>query len=659
MRILYVSAESPATPAGGIATYLQYVVPAMEAAGHEVFLFTWPKDPAQQLVLEMSPFRPAHTWFCRDTDNAARAMYPGASQNHAVGSYLLPALLRCVEEWRIDVVESTDFLGPAFFLYQHIRTSNSSRKPLCATYYHGFIEDFYEADYLRPPRDRLRDLAVERQQCRISDLVIAPSRAARRRLLSHHIEVPVEVIREPYIFSADVDTQSMRPTISYMGRISLSKGIDALVYLANAIEADIPLEQLLLVGREVATPFKVSKIQDYVRGRLSESLREKVRFAGYMPRDQALSLLNPGEIAPHLGYADTFSYACVESIDHGLLPIVRAGTPMAEFIPPGSEDMIFPESLGTPREIRAHFARLVPHAESLCRESRAFNKAELAPEHIAESLGRTYEVACARKRGRVQVAISRRAGPDDITVLIPAYRPGEVFLETIDSLAAQTLGCPRVIICDDGTPGGDVEWFGYATLRLPRCEILRQPNGGLLAARMSLIAELRTDLAIFLDADDWLAPTYVERVLEAYNTALDTPDAVLTQRWNFDESIELVMPNLLEDYLHLLQNDFRMTALIRAEVLRTLRFDPLRRNGEADDWDFWLRFTAAGYRAEMVPEPLFRYRFRTGTMSWPWSSGQSMGTNAMLTRSIAELLAKRPGWGNLVSRALSSARSFE
>ena len=42
MRILYLSAETPATPAGGIATYLQYMVPAMEAAGHEVFLFTWP-----------------------------------------------------------------------------------------------------------------------------------------------------------------------------------------------------------------------------------------------------------------------------------------------------------------------------------------------------------------------------------------------------------------------------------------------------------------------------------------------------------------------------------------------------------------------------------------------------------------------------------------
>ncbi|MFM7274802.1 MAG: glycosyltransferase family 2 protein, partial [Gammaproteobacteria bacterium] len=264
-----------------------------------------------------------------------------------------------------------------------------------------------------------------------------------------------------------------------------------------------------------------------------------------------------------------------------------------------------------------------------------------------------------RKTGRVQSMVPRRSTREDVTVLIPAYRPGEMFQETVDSLAAQSIGCPRVLICDDGTPESECGWFDYARLRLPGCRIVRQPNGGLLAARLTLIDALDTEYGVFIDADDWLAPTYLERVLEACDSAIDPPDAVLTQRWNFDEGTELVMPNLLEDYLHLLQNDFRMTALLRADVLRALRFDPLRRNGEADDWDFWLRFTAAGYRAEMVPEPLFRYRFRTGTMSWPWSSGQTVGTNAMLTRSIAELLAKRPGWGNLVSRALGNAGIVE
>jgi hypothetical protein len=34
-----------------------------------------------------------------------------------------------------------------------------------------------------------------------------------------------------------------------------------------------------------------------------------------------------------------------------------------------------------------------------------------------------------------------------------------------------------------------------------------------------------------------------------------------------------------------------------------------------EDWDFWLRLLAAGYRAAMVSEPLYEYRVRVGSMS--------------------------------------------
>jgi hypothetical protein len=659
MRILYVSSETPATPAGGIATYLQYIVPAMEAAGHETFLFTWPKDAAQPVHLDRSPFKPANVWFGRGADVRARALYPGAHPNHSTAFFLLPELQRCIDAWDIDVVEATDFMAPALFLYQQMRTTRSRRLHLCVTYYHGFVEDFYDADSLQPPPDKLRDLTGERQQCRISDLVIAPSLAAASRLQTHGIDVPVTVVREPYRFSAGLCPETLRPAISYMGRISLSKGADAMIYLANAIDEVAPLEYLLLIGTEVPTPFRVVRMQDYLRARLSPSLRGKLRCTGYLPRDQALELLRPGDIAPHLGYADTFSYACVESIDRGLLPIVRAGSPMAEFVPPELADIVFPERLGSAPGIQARFLRLQADAPRIARTLTDFNRAALDPERIAESMAAAYDAALTRKSGRVQVAVCRSAGRDDVTVLIPAYRPGEVFSETVDALAAQTLGSPRVIICDDGTPEAERGWFDYARLRLPDCRIIRQPNGGLLAARNALIAALDTPLAVFIDADDLLDPGYLQRVLQAWNLALDPPQAVLTQRWNFDEGSEHVMANLLGDYAHLLLNDFRMTALIEAKVLRELGFDPLRRNGEADDWDFWLRFVAAGFRAEMVPEPLFRYRFRAGSMSWPWSQGQSMGTNVMLTECVSALLARRPGWIPLVARALSRARAIE
>lgn len=660
MRILYISAESPLIPAGGIATYLKYIVPAMRALGHEVFLFTWIKDQDTELYFQNSPFSAKNIWLVSREDITILGAEALNRNNQALSMAILPHLMRCIDEWNIDVIEATDYLSPALALFQHINTTNSTKSRLCATYNHGFVEDFFDSDYMRPSPEKLRDLSGERQQCRVSDIVITPSQCAATRLQRHGIFPPeVALIREPYVFSSTQNIEHIRPALTYMGRIALSKGIDAIIYFANTVHSFFPLERIRLVGNEVTPPFRCKDLRDYVRRRLAGRLPERLEFRGYLPREQALTLLSPGELAPHLGSADTFSYACVESIDHGLVPIVRAGTPMTEFFPAELQHLTFPEDMGTPAEIRARFENLHSMAGDISKLLVEHNTDVLSPDRIARTMSETYEQALTHKHGRLQAVVAKAPfSVKDVTVLIPAYRPGSLLLETIDSIAAQTAGVPKVLICNDGTPAEEADWFSYTLMRLADCEIIDQPNGGLLAARMTLIKNTRTELAVFVDADDILAPRYLERTLEALNTHPGEPDAILTQRANFDEGAETVITNFLNDYVHLLANDFRMTALIKTNVLENLGFCILRRNGEADDWDFWLRFTAAGYMAAMVPEPLFRYRFRRGTMSWPWSAGQEAGTNFMLQESVSTLLQKRPEFAPLVAKALSIARTI-
>lgn len=660
MRILYISAESPLTPAGGIGTYLKYIVPSMLALGHEVFLFTWIKDQDAELYFQDSPFPAKNVWLVsRDEIGCLGAESP-TRNNHAFGMAILPHVLRCIDEWNIDVIEATDYLSPALALFQHVNTTKATKSRLCATYNHGFVEDFFDSDYMRPTPEKLRDLSGERQQCRFSDIVITPSLCASERLKRHGVFPPeVALIREPYIFAAAQTAEQIEPALTYIGRIALSKGIDAIIYFANTVHSFFPLQRFRLVGNEVTPPFRCKDLRDYVRRRLTDALSKRLEFRGYLPREQALTLLSPGELAPHLGSADTFSYACVESIDHGLVPIVRAGTPMAEFFPAELQHLVFPEDMGTPAEMRARFGVLQNMSGDISRLLIEHNADVLAPDRIARTMSDTYEQALSCKRGRIQDVVAKTPfSVEDVTVLIPAYRPGSLLLETIDSIAAQTAGVPKVLICNDGTPAEESDWFSYAQMRLADCEIIDQPNGGLLAARMTLIKNTQTELAVFVDADDILAPRYLERTLEALNAHPDEPDAILTQRTNFDEGAETVITNFLNDYIHLLANDFRMTALIKTKILSALGFCILRRNGEADDWDFWLRFTAAGYTAAMVPEPLFRYRFRRGTMSWPWSAGQEAGTNFMLQESVSTLLRQRPEFAPLVAKALSAARTI-
>jgi hypothetical protein len=83
-----------------------------------------------------------------------------------------------------------------------------------------------------------------------------------------------------------------------------------------------------------------------------------------------------------------------------------------------------------------------------------------------------------------------------------------------------------------------------------------------------------------------------------------------------------------------------MTALMRTEVLKQIGFASSMRNGEADDWVFWLKFHRAGYRSVMVGEPLFLYRFADGSMSWPWSEGQAALTGVEIAGVLTDTAAQ-------------------
>lgn len=655
MRILYVSRESPLYPAGGIATYLDYMARAMQAAGHEVFLFAWSDQEPFVRPQKFGPFKPENVHVEPIQPSEVWRHYPIDSFELALSTYLSDKIAAFARDWNVDVIEASDFQSPALRLFQSIQTRRGNEDTLCVTYNHGFIEDFYEADQLRMGREAVENNLGERQQCRISDLVIAPSKSARDRIAGHGIVDNVELVREPYEFDTEADFTELRHDLTYIGRISVSKGIDKLIYFANAIQPVWDLRQVRLIGRIVDTPFRERDMRKYVSKRLSPKLREAVLFTDYLQRSAALELLEPGSICPSLGSADTFSYACVESIDRGLLPVVRAGTPMAEFLPEHMQDYVLDTQMRSVEQLQRGFEKMTKVAPKILSETRAYCKETLAPEVIAEQMGTLYERKLAEKKGRVSAQVRAPARLEDITILIPAYKPNDQFAETVDSLAAQSTGAPRVLICDDGTPKGQRHWFDYAEAVLPDCKIIRQPNSGLLGARNTLVAACDSPLSVFLDTDDLLAPKALENMLEAYNSCPRVPDAVIPQRRNFGESGEPVLRNLMEDHLHILSNDFRMTSLIKTEILRGIGFDATRRNGEADDWIFWLEFTGRGHVAVLLPEMDFLYRFHEGSMSWPWSTGQHVGSMTMVREAIQEMCARDPAQVAKLARALYAA----
>lgn len=103
-----------------------------------------------------------------------------------------------------------------------------------------------------------------------------------------------------------------------------------------------------------------------------------------------------------------------------------------------------------------------------------------------------------------------------ISIIIPVYN-GEMWLgRCLDSLMRQTIFPDmEIIIVDDGSQDGSWEQIAQYAQHSSQIVALRVPNGGVSKARNTGMEQARGEFVGFVDADDWVAPDFYERLYSA------------------------------------------------------------------------------------------------------------------------------------------------
>jgi NAD(P)-dependent dehydrogenase (short-subunit alcohol dehydrogenase family) len=210
-----------------------------------------------------------------------------------------------------------------------------------------------------------------------------------------------------------------------------------------------------------------------------------------------------------------------------------------------------------------------------------------------------------------------------VSILTPAHDVARFVGATLGSVLAQTVPDWEMVVVDDGSQDGTAAVV--AARRDPRIRLLRQANAGVSAARSRAVQAARGEAVLFLDADDWLAPDALARLLSALRAAPpgtvgaygayafvgedaepgDPPLRRKTGPFPVGDILErLVVQNLFANGGHLL--------LRRGAVDRAGPFLSHLRYGE--DWEYWIRLALQGPFA-VVPgaDPLLFVRQRTGS----------------------------------------------
>jgi glycosyltransferase involved in cell wall biosynthesis len=208
-----------------------------------------------------------------------------------------------------------------------------------------------------------------------------------------------------------------------------------------------------------------------------------------------------------------------------------------------------------------------------------------------------------------------------VTVCLTTHNDVEVLHRALLSVLGQTVSPEEVLIIDDGSDREVVvptEPDDYPQIPV---RVIRITNRGLPAARNTGLMLAQTEGIVFLDADDWLEPTYIAHTRTLLRGGADVvltglqehgPTRNGTYLPGYDRPWRQVT---VEDLWR--QNLFFYCALMRVQTLRevggyhSLMAGAWNRDGGYEDWDLWIDLMTRGAKFDAVNEVLLHYNTAT------------------------------------------------
>jgi hypothetical protein len=233
-----------------------------------------------------------------------------------------------------------------------------------------------------------------------------------------------------------------------------------------------------------------------------------------------------------------------------------------------------------------------------------------------------------------------------VSIIIPAYNAADTLAETIDALLAQTYPHWEAIVVDDGSTDDTARIAqGFAT-QDDRLRLISQPNANVCVARNTGIRAARFDWLLFNDADDWIAPTHLEK-MTALLAGDETLDAVHCgwQRVAIDGTIGPVKyaPDCPDMFPELARYcTFHVnTCIVRKVLVEAVGgFDV--RVLSCEDWDLWQRIARMDVKFGAVCETLSFYRMRPNSRSGVSQRFTKAGLQVLTTGHQADLRVGDP-----------------
>lgn len=109
--------------------------------------------------------------------------------------------------------------------------------------------------------------------------------------------------------------------------------------------------------------------------------------------------------------------------------------------------------------------------------------------------------------------MSRNSLNNKVSIIVPIYNVESFIERCINSIKNQTYHNLEIILVDDGSTDNTVSLLSRLTIHDQRFNLYSKQNGGVSSARNYGIYKATGEYLVFLDADDYISPDYIQTLV--------------------------------------------------------------------------------------------------------------------------------------------------
>jgi glycosyltransferase involved in cell wall biosynthesis len=258
-----------------------------------------------------------------------------------------------------------------------------------------------------------------------------------------------------------------------------------------------------------------------------------------------------------------------------------------------------------------------------------------------------------------------------ISIIVPVYNAENYLHDCLNSIRSQTFTDFEVLLIDDGSDDHSLSILQEFQTADSRFQVHHQENRGVSSARNLGLQNAIGEFVCFVDADDKIAPTYLEDLYLAMGDQVDSSmggfrriDLLSNEEWEVvpQRKIETLEENLLGFYAanHKDWQRYMVNRLFRRSIIQTNNLRFKEDIYYKEDGLFLVQYLCASNGMVGCVDKVLYYYYRnaTGAMSKTWHAfDEKIITNLVAHRLMIDEIRRKDVSEVVLSKAIGQAKA--